>query len=191
MLIDEEVIERARKGDAEAFTQIVVAYKRRISGTISRLIGRPEDVEDVVQEVFVRLYQSLDQLRSPQVFEPWLQRLSINAAYDYHRRNRRRKESRMADLSEQQVMLADAGAGSERARDDRNANKIREFMQSLLGHLSAEDRLLLLMKEVEGLSLKELADVYKVSESALKVRLFRARQRVLKVFRANPDGERI
>lgn len=190
MLVDEDVIERARGGDEQAFNDIVNAYKRRIAGTISRLIGRPEDVDDVAQEVFVRLYQSLDQLRTPQVFEPWLQRLTVNAAYDYHRRNRRRKESRMADLSEAQVMLADAGAGSDRARDDRDASRVRDLLHSLLSHVSEEDRLLLLMKEVEGLSLKELGAIYKANESALKVRLFRARQRVLKAFRAQTDGDK-
>ena len=189
MLVDEEVIERARGGDAQAFNDIVAAYRRRIAGTISRLIGRPEDVDDVAQEVFVRLYQSLDQLRAPGVFEPWLQRLTINAAYDYHRRNRRRKEARMSDLSEQQMVLADAGAGTDRARDERDATRIREFVQSLLSHVSEEDRLLLMMKEVEGLSLKELGAIYKANESALKVRLFRARQRVLKAFRAHSDGD--
>lgn len=187
MLVDERVIERAREGDAQAFNEIVSAYRRRVAGTVSRLIGRPEDVEDVAQEVFVRLYQSLDQLRTPQVFEPWLQRLTVNASYDYHRRNRRRKEARMADISEQQVTMADAGAGAQRARDEHDAAKVRDFVQSLLSHVSDEDRLLLIMKEVEGLSLKELSAIYKANESALKVRLFRARQRVLKAFRAQSD----
>ena len=86
-------------------------------GTISRLIGRPEDVEDVAQEVFVRLYYSLDQLRTPEVFEPWLYRLTVNASYDYLRRAKRRGESRMADLSEQQVMMADALAGGRQDSD--------------------------------------------------------------------------
>jgi RNA polymerase sigma-70 factor (ECF subfamily) len=191
MLVEEEVIERARAGDSQAFNQIVLAYRKRISGTISRLIGRPEDVEDVMQEVFVRLYYSMDQLRSPQVFEPWLQRLTVNAAYDHLRRIRRRKESRMADLTEQQVVMADAGAGAHQARDESNKSRIREFMDALLRHVSDEDRLLLTMKEVEGLSLKELGEVYRVSESALKVRLFRARQRVLKAYRSAAENNRI
>src|SRR5215470_3678570 len=105
MLIDFSLIQRARDGDNAAFNEIVQTYRKRILGTISRLIGRPEDVEDVGQEVFLRLYYSLDQLRSPEVFEPWLYRLTVNAAYDYLRRQRRRQESRMADLSEQQVMV--------------------------------------------------------------------------------------
>src|SRR3989440_9394436 len=111
MLVEQELIEKARAGDSAAFNQIVLAYRKRILGTISRLIGRPEDVEDVGQEVFVRLYYSLDQLRTAEVFEPWLNRLTVNASYDYLRRVKRRSESRMADLSEQQVMKADSLAG--------------------------------------------------------------------------------
>jgi RNA polymerase sigma-70 factor (ECF subfamily) len=182
MLIEFELIEKARSGDDGAFNQVVQAYRKRILGTIARLIGRPEDVEDVGQEVFLRLYYSLDQLRSAEVFEPWLYRLTVNAAYDYLRRQKRRHESRMSDLSEQQVMMADASAGGKKQAEELRRTKVRETVQSLLGKVSEEDRILLMMKEVEGLSLKELEKIYKVNENALKVRLFRARQRVLKAF---------
>jgi RNA polymerase sigma-70 factor (ECF subfamily) len=180
MLVDFELIKRAQKGDGAAFNEVVLAYRKRILGTIARLIARPDDVEDVGQEVFLRLYFSLDQLRSPEVFEPWLYRLTVNAAYDYLRKQRRRQESRMADLSEQQVMIADAVAGSKLDQEDRRRQQVRETVNALLGSVSEEDRLLLTLKEVEGLSLKELEVIYRVNENALKVRLFRARQRVLK-----------
>jgi RNA polymerase sigma-70 factor (ECF subfamily) len=182
MLIEQELIERARTGDAGAFNQVVLAYRKRILGTISRLIGRPEDVEDVAQEVFVRLYYSLDQLRTAEVFEPWLYRLTVNASYDYLRRIKRRGESRMADLSEHQVMMADSVAGGRQEDDEKQKGKVREFMDALFRHVSEEDRLLLTLKEVEGLSLKELESIYGAKENALKVRLFRARQRVLKAY---------
>ncbi len=182
MLVEFELIERARSGDDVAFNQVIQAYRKRILGTIARLIGRPEDVEDVGQEVFVRLYYSLDQLRTPEVFEPWLYRLTVNAAYDYLRRQRRRNESRMSDLSEQQVTLADAAAGGRQNSEDMRRLRVRELVDELLSSVSAEDRILLTLKEVEGLSLKELESIYHVNENALKVRLFRARQRVLKAF---------
>ena len=182
MLVDFELIERARKGDDAAFNQVVAAYRKRILGTILRLISRQEDVEDVGQEVFLRLYFSLDQLRTPEVFEPWLYRLTVNAAYDYLRKQRRRQESRMADLSEEQVIMADAAAGGKVSDEADRRSKIREFVDELLGAVSEEDRILLTLKEVEGLSLKELEKVYNVNENAIKVRLFRARQRVLRAF---------
>jgi RNA polymerase sigma-70 factor (ECF subfamily) len=182
MLVEFDLIERARGGDDSAFNQIMQAYRKRILGTIARLIGRPEDVEDVGQEVFVRLYYSLDQLRTAEVFEPWLYRLTVNAAYDYLRRQRRRRESRMSDLSEQQVTLADASEGSVRSDEQERRTRVRELVEELLGAVSEEDRILLKLKEVEGLSLRELERIYRVNENALKVRLFRARQRVLKAF---------
>ena len=180
MLVEFELIERAKRGDTSAFNQVVTAYRRRILGTISRLIGRPEDVEDVGQEVFLRLYFSLGQLRTPEVFEPWLYRLTVNACYDYLRKSKRRPESRMADLSEQQVMMADAVAGSKAQLDESEKSRVRDTVNGMLSSVSEEDRVLLTMKEVEGLSLKEMEAIYGVNENALKVRLFRARQRVLK-----------
>src|SRR5271165_738198 len=131
MLVEPELIEKARKGDSGAFNLVVTAYRKRILGTISRLIGRPEDVEDVGQEVFVRLYYSLDQLRTPEVFEPWLYRLTVNACYDYLRRQRRRQESRMADLSEQQVVMADFLASGRREGEERHKGQVRDFVDAL------------------------------------------------------------
>jgi RNA polymerase sigma-70 factor (ECF subfamily) len=190
MLVDFELIKRAQAGDGAAFNEVVLAYRKRILGTIARLIARPEDVEDVAQEVFLRLYFSLDQLRTAEVFEPWLYRLTVNAAYDYLRKQRRRQEYRMSDLSEQQVLMADAVAGGKMDQDEQHQKKVREAVDSLLGAVSEADRILLMLKEVEGLSLKELEKIYKVNENALKVRLFRARQRVLKAFGSSEKGEK-
>src|SRR3982074_3107376 len=141
MLVEFELIQKAQQGDSSAFSQVVTAYRRRILGTISRLIGRPEDVEDVGQEVFLRLYFSLDQLRTPEVFEPWLYRLTVNAAYDYLRRQKRGRESRMSDLSEQQVIMADAVAGGKQSDEDQRRGRVREQVEELLGQVSEEDRI--------------------------------------------------
>jgi RNA polymerase sigma-70 factor, ECF subfamily len=184
MLVEPEVIAQAQKGDEQAYNQIVNAYRRKVMGTVARLINQPEDVEDVTQEVFVRLYYSLDQLREGNFFDTWLYRLSSNAAYDYLRKKKRRRESRLADLSEEQMVMADASASAAADRTEKQKSQIREYVENLLAPLSEADRVLLMLKEVEGLSIKELEEVYKASETALKVRLFRARQRVLKALNA-------
>lgn len=182
MLVDPETIRRAQAGDAAAFNEIVHAYKKRILGTIYRLIGYGDDIEDIGQDVFVRLYFSLDQLRTAEVFEPWLYRLTVNAAYDYLRKKRRNPSVRMADLSEEQITAADAAASGKQLSEDRQKGDIVELTSILLDQVSEEDRILLTLKEVEGLSLKELEKIYKVNENALKVRLFRARKRVLRAY---------
>src|SRR6201993_4997424 len=130
MLVDFELIKRAQQGDGAAFNEIVLAYRKRILGTVTRLIARPEDVEDVAQEVFLRLYYSLDQLRTPEVFEPWLYRLTVNASYDYLRKQRRRNEARMSDLSEQQVMMADAAAGGRVSGEENRQKQVRDLVES-------------------------------------------------------------
>jgi RNA polymerase sigma-70 factor (ECF subfamily) len=180
MLVEFELLQRAQQGDSGAFNQVVTAYRRRILGIVARLVSRAEDVEDVGQEVFTRLYFSLSQLRSPEGFDAWMYRMTVNACYDHLRRQRRRPEARMADLSDQQIVSADAMAGHTASLLEAEKSAAREQVQTLLGAVSQEDRALLIMKEVEGLSLKELSEVYRVNENALKVRLFRARQRVLK-----------
>lgn len=182
MLIDPKIIERAQQGDEEAFTEIIRAYRKRILGTVYRMISRSDDVEDVGQEVFSRLYDSLQQLRAPQVFEPWLYRLTINACYDYLRRKRREVDVRMADLSEEQVVAVDAALSGKKALEENRKEGARELLEVLLDRVSPEDRMLLVLKEIQGLSLKELSEVYKVNTNALKVRLFRARKRVLRAY---------
>lgn len=182
MLVEPETIASAQSGDDAAFNKIVAAYRKRILGTVYRMIGRGDDVEDVGQEVFVRLYFSLKQLRTPQVFEPWLYRLTINACYDYLRKKRRTMDVRMADLSEEQVAAADMALSGKRALDEKEKASVKELLDILLDRVSAEDRALLTLKEVQGLSLKELSVIYEVNTNALKVRLFRARKRVLEAY---------
>ena len=94
----------------------------------------------------------------------------------------------MADFSEQQMVLADAAASSHADLEQGRRAGVREFVHGLLEAVSPQDRILLTLKEVEGLSLKELEKIYRVKENALKVRLFRARQRVLKAFARTAGG---
>ncbi|WP_031499152.1 RNA polymerase sigma factor [Bryobacter aggregatus] len=182
MNADPQLVARAQAGDAAAFSELVGFCRKRVMAIVGRLIGKPEDVEDVAQDVFLRLYYSLGQLSSPELFDRWLYRLTVNAAYDYMRKSKRRKESRMADLSEAQMVMADASAGEVKGRKDEQQSTMRDFVHWLLSGVSEQDRILLMLKEVEGLSIKELEQIYGANESALKVRLFRARQRVLKAF---------
>ncbi len=187
MNADPELVARAQAGEEAAFNELVGYCRKRVMAIVGRLIGKPEDVEDVAQDVFLRLYYSLGQLSAPEMFDRWLYRLTVNAAYDYMRKSKRRKESRMADLSEAQVVMADASAGEVKGKKEERQSTMRDFVQWLLSGVSEQDRILLMLKEVEGLSIKELEQVYGANESALKVRLFRARQRVLKAFEKSQE----
>jgi len=193
MRVTPEDLQSAQAGDAAAFDRIVVAYRSKVIATIARLIGRPEDAEDVTQEVFTRLYFTLKKLRETAAFEIWLHRITVNAAYDYLRGPRgrsNRREARVAEVPETQLALMDAVAARRTQLEARGHERIRDLVHDLLGTVSEADRILLILREVEGRSLQDLERIYRTNQNALKVRLFRARQRVLKAFhnQQGPQG---
>ncbi|MCB1019805.1 MAG: sigma-70 family RNA polymerase sigma factor [Bryobacterales bacterium] len=179
MSVSADVIRQAQAGDGEAFALLVHTYRRRIFGTIYRLVGRGQEVEDVGQDVFLRIHQSIGQLREVEVFDTWLYRLTVNTVYDFLRRKRRMADVPMCELSEEQLVNADAAASARVESIHTRQRNNHEHLEALLSQISDEDRLLLERKEIDGLTLKELKRIYAANESALKVRLFRARKRAL------------
>ncbi len=186
MTVDPEIIRQAQNGDEAAFSAVFRAYKQRVFGTVYRLLGRRDAVEDVGQDVFIRLYRSLGQLRAVEVFETWLYRLTVNTVYDYLRKERRRCDVRLADLSEEQIRLADSAASGRDMAVTRRRTEARCLLQALLANVSEADKRLLTLKEVEGLTLKEMEGIYCSNENALKVRLFRARKRARRAYQQMP-----
>lgn len=184
-----EIVRRAQAGEQEAFQALIEQFQRRILGSLYRIIGRREEVEDVAQEVFVRLHQSLPQLRSPEVFETWLYRLTTHAAYDHLRKQMRRESIRMSDLSEEQARAVEAGMGTEAYVEDKRDADVRELTRHVLARVAPKDRALLVLKEVEGRSLKELSEIFGCNTNAIKVRLFRARKRALKAYEEMLESE--
>jgi len=170
-------IRLAQEGDPHAFSTLVDSYKKKVFGTVYRLTGRSQDVEDVGQDVFLRLYQSIGQLREVGFFDTWLYRLTVNTVYDHLRKRRRATDVPMADLSEEQLLSADYCESARRQSIATRQSDASNKLQVLLGEISDDDRALLERKEIQGLTLKELKPLYDANESALKVRLFRARRR--------------
>lgn len=181
-----DTVVQAQRGDMKAFESLVAQWRRRALGVITRMVGRPDDAEDIAQDVFVRLYLSLDKLRDAAQFEPWMYRLIANASIDYLRRHKRVR-IRVSDLSDEQVFTVEKTLAIDDARGKEQQRELRESVERMLSLLSSEARTLLVLKEVEGLSIRELSEVFRISEDAVKVRLFRARQRILRAMA--PQGE--
>ena len=115
----------------------------------------------------------------------------MNAAYDYLRGPRgrsNRQEARVAEIPETQLALMDAVAARRAQLERREHERVRELVLELLSAVSDADRILLILREVEGLSLHDMAKTYQTNQNALKVRLFRARQRMLKAFQNQLPG---
>jgi len=185
---DIELVSQAGAGDETAFEELFNRHRRRVSLIASRFFRQREQIEEVVQESFMKAWFALPEFSNSQEnsFASWIARIAFNACYDELRRMKRRPESSMSNVSEEEAawlkgQLRSTGAGA----DVEAAAVARDLADKLLARLSPEDRLLLVMLDVEGLSVAEISETKKWSISKVKVRAHRARaslRRVLERF---------
>lgn len=181
---DIELVSRASAGDETAFEELFNRHRRRVSLIASRFFRQREQIEEVVQESFMKAYFALPDFSNSQEnsFVSWIARIAFNACYDELRRIKRRPENASSDVSEEEAawlkaQLRSTGAGA----DVEAAAVARDLADKLLARLSPEDRLLLVMLDVEGLSVAEIGETNKWSISKVKVRAHRARASLRRV----------
>ena len=176
------VIRRAQKGDQEAFREIVERYQAKVFSIIRGIVRNRNDAEDIAQQVFTKIYFSLPKFNFRSALVTWIYKITVNECYDYLRKQKARPLTFEADLKENDLRRIDnmEDRGRNRAKDlDRRA-ELREYVTKLLDKLSEEERYLLFMKEMEGYAVEELARMVSMNENTVKVKLFRARQKLVK-----------
>lgn len=186
---ERELVRRAQKGDERAFEQLVRQHQQRVFGLVARILHRQDDVEDIAQQVFLKVYLSLNRFDQRAAFSTWLYKIAVNECWDHLRKKKVRPLVYEADLSEEQVSRLDGIASAGRpvnGLDDRA--EIKEALERALDVLPAQDRELLLLKEVEGFSVQELAEILDLNVNTVKVRLFRARGRIIEAQRRRSGG---
>ena len=174
-----DLVRRAQGGDQRAFEALVRMHDRRVFAIIGGFIRRRQDIEDLVQEVFLKTYLALGQFRAGEPFAPWLNRIAVNSCYDHLRALRRRRETSFADLAEREAELLSAWAGGAAGPGDAGpeARAVAEDLADrILATLSPKDRLVITLREVQGFEIAEIATALGCSRPAAKVRLFRARR---------------
>jgi RNA polymerase sigma-70 factor (ECF subfamily) len=178
---DESLAEMAWAGDERAFEQIFERHRRRVARIAGRFFNRQEKVEEVVQEVFTKLYFALGDysVRRGASFAAWLSRITINACYDHLRRARRRPESALDRITEDEAAQLKSRAFE--TRDAETSLISRDLADKLLSRLSAEDRLVLTLLAVEEMPVTDISEVTGWSVSKVKVRAHRARAALRRV----------
>ncbi len=173
---DHSLVEACRAGRTEAFSLLVQRYQGRLYPTIVRLIGSPEDAEDVLQDAFVRAYEKLDQFQGGSSFYTWIYRIAVNLALSGHRRRRIRSALRRADLRHaareahpaDESLEADPAAPLERAERER-------MVKAALDQLGPEHRAVIILKDFDGRRYDEIAAILNVPVGTVRSRLHRAR----------------
>lgn len=190
---ERELVRRAQAGEMAAYEELVQIHQPRVLAVVGGILRRREDAEDVSQQAFAKAYFSLRRFDQRSAFGTWLYKIAVNECWDYLRKKKVRRLVYESDLSEEQLRQVESatdGAGSH-GHPHENAERQaehRQLVEQLLGQLDEKDRLMLVMKEVEGFSVEEIGEVLGFNVNTVKVRLFRARGRLVELHRRRVRG---
>jgi RNA polymerase sigma-70 factor, ECF subfamily len=186
---DRELVRLAQTGDKEAFEELVRRHQHRVFAVAGGILRRREDVEDIAQQVFVKAYFSIKRFDQRAAFSTWLYKITVNECWDLLRKKKVRPLLYESDLSEEQVQQFSAAEKFESgAQDVSDKLEAQQRIEILLQGLDERDRMMLILKEVEGFAIEEIAEILDLNANTVKVRLFRARRRIVSQARKRKDG---
>ena len=176
---DRELVRRAQQGDKEAFEVLVRKHQGRVFAVGGGILHSREDVEDIAQQVFLKAYFSIKRFDQRAAFSTWLYKITVNECWDLLRKRKVRPLVYEADLNEEQAHTYQSREESgEYGLDASERLEAREQVEQWLECLDEKDRAMLVLKEVQGFTVDEIAEIMGLNGNTVKVRLFRARQRV-------------
>jgi RNA polymerase sigma-70 factor, ECF subfamily len=176
---DAELIAAVLKGDTASFEPLIVKYSPRVFAAARRYARRESEIEDIVQEVWLKSFQKLSSFRGDAPFEHWLMRLTVRTCYDFLRGHQRNRETAFSELTEPEEDWLDRVV----TRPDEaseSADAARQLVQRVLEQLSPSARLIITLLEIEDRSVKEIAELNGWKVPLVKVRAFRARAEMKK-----------
>lgn len=171
---DQALIERAQGGDAEAFGRLVERYEAPVAATVVGMLGPGPDADDVGQEVFIRLYESLDQFRGESSLETYLIRIAINLSLN-EAKQQRRWYRRFLSRDEEENALPEPPVHGHHVIDSRER---RELVHRAIQHLNPKHRAVIVLRLIDGYSTKETADLLDIPEGTVLSRLARAKDKL-------------
>jgi RNA polymerase sigma-70 factor (ECF subfamily) len=183
-------LERVRQRDQIAARELVDHLYPLVIRIVRSHLPRRVAEEDLAQEVFLKMFTRLDQYKGAVAFTHWVSRIAVTTCIDQLRAQKRRPEFRWADLSEQEAEVLDSVMTSEGDVAVNDALAARELVYKLLGQLKPEDRLVLQLLDLEQRSVAEISEITGWNQSLVKVRAFRARGKLKKLFEELQRKER-
>ena len=181
---DDTLVAAALAGDEDAFGKLFERHRRQVARIAGRFFSQVEQIEEIIQDSFTKAYFALSTYHGTHAasFKAWLGQITVNSCYDQLRRTQRRPPQSFIDITESEshelgTQLRAAGASA----DVERATISRDLAAKLLSRLSAEDRLVLTLLEVEGFSVAEIAEMTGWSISKVKVRAHRARAHLRRI----------
>lgn len=183
--IDQQLVERAQHGDKRAFELLVIKYQRKLTRLLSRFIRDSAEVEDVAQEAFIKAYRALPSFRGESAFYTWLYRIGINTAKNYLVAQGRRAPTITEYSPEDAENFEDAGELRDinTPENELMTKQIGQTVNSAMAALPEELRTAITLREIEGLSYEEIAEVMNCPIGTVRSRIFRAREAIAEKLR--------
>jgi RNA polymerase sigma-70 factor, ECF subfamily len=178
--VDQQLVERAQRGDKHAFELLVAKYQRRLGRLISRFVRNSSEAEDVTQDAFIKAYRALPAFRGDSAFYTWLYRIGINTAKNYLVAQGRRAPTSTPFDAEEAEDFEDAALLHDVATPENElmSKQVVEVVNSSLQELPDDLRMALTLREIEGLSYEEIAAVMDCPIGTVRSRIFRAREAI-------------
>ena len=177
---DKELIAEVLGGNPESFEPLVVKYQPRVFAIARRYARREDEVEDIVQTVFMKAYSKLSSYRGDAPFEHWLMRTATFTCYDFLRKHQRNREWNATDLSTEENEWLE-NVGEDTTEKEANQSAAKALVNRLMESLKPDDRMIITMLDLEQKSVKEIAKLTDFTESNVKVRAHRARDKMKKI----------
>lgn len=177
---DAELIAAVLQGDKSCFEPLVARYSHRVFATARKYARRESEVQDIAQEVWLKIYQKLDSFRGDAPFEHWLMRIAVRTCYDSLRAHQRNRENSFTDMTDSEQDWLERFAGDPDSAEE-DADAARQLVKRILDKLSPPARLIINLLEIEERSVKEIAQLTGWSVPLVKVRAFRARAEMRKI----------
>ncbi|MBL8241673.1 MAG: RNA polymerase sigma factor [Bryobacterales bacterium] len=175
------LVRRVQEGDESAFRELVETHQAKVFSIIYGILRNRNDAEDIAQQVFAKVYFSIRNFDFRSSLLTWIYKITVNECYDYLRKKKVRKLVYESDFSEDDAtIMENSGVAVDPGLPIDESLAQRDLAVKLLEKVSEEERSLLLMKEVEGHSVEELAGMTGMNENTIKIKLFRARQKLVK-----------
>ena len=183
--VDQQLVERVQRGDKHAYELLVTKYQRRLARLISRFVRDQSEVEDVTQEAFIKAYRALPTFRGESAFYTWLYRIGINTAKNYLLALKRRAPTNTLLDTEETEGYEDAGLLQEVSTPENElmSKQVIEVVNSSLQELPDDLRTALTLREMEGMSYEEIAEVMNCPIGTVRSRIFRARETIAEKLR--------
>ena len=175
--IDLALVRRAKKGDYRAFDLLVLKYQSRVIATAYKYVKEKQLAEDIAQEAFIKSYKSLDSFREESSFYTWVYRIAVNTAKNYIVSSKRREEIIMTDLSEDNNYYPEK-LDIDSPQDILNASELRDLIFATLSSLGEETRTALSLREFDGLSYEQIAEIVNCPVGTVRSRIFRGREMI-------------